>query len=49
MWIGMYVTGRFHDKYEVLCGLEQMIEHDAMIQFEVLCRLEQMWNNALMA
>jgi hypothetical protein len=30
MWIGNYVTGSFYDQYEVLCGLEQMIENDVM-------------------
>jgi hypothetical protein len=28
--IGYYVTGSFHDQYEVLCELEQMIEDDVM-------------------
>jgi hypothetical protein len=28
MWIGNDVAGGFHDKFEVLCGLEQMIEDD---------------------
>jgi hypothetical protein len=26
MWIGMDGTGSFHNKFEILCGLEQMIE-----------------------
>jgi hypothetical protein len=26
MWIGMVVRGSFHNQFEVLCGLEQMIE-----------------------
>jgi hypothetical protein len=30
MWIGKDVTGRFHDKFEVLFELEQMIEDDVM-------------------
>jgi hypothetical protein len=30
MWIGKDVTGRFPDKFEVLCGLEQMIDDDAI-------------------
>jgi hypothetical protein len=25
MWIGKHVTGSFHDIFEVICGLEQMI------------------------
>jgi hypothetical protein len=29
-WIGKYFIGRFHDKFEVLCGLEQMTEDDGM-------------------
>jgi hypothetical protein len=30
MLIGDDVTGRFHDQFEVLCELEQMIEDDVM-------------------
>jgi hypothetical protein len=30
MWIGKGVTGSVHDQFEVLCGLEQMIEDDVM-------------------
>jgi hypothetical protein len=30
MWIAKYVTESRHDKFEELCGLEQMIEEDAM-------------------
>jgi hypothetical protein len=30
MWIGNDVTGSIHDKFEVLCGLEKMIEDDVM-------------------
>jgi hypothetical protein len=30
MWIGEHMTGSFRVKFEVLCGLEQMIEDDAM-------------------
>jgi hypothetical protein len=30
MWIGRDVTGSIHDQFEVLCGLEQMIEDDVM-------------------
>jgi hypothetical protein len=26
MWIGMDVTGSFHNQFEELCGLEQMIK-----------------------
>jgi hypothetical protein len=28
MWIGMDVTGGFHDQYEIICGLEQMIKDE---------------------
>jgi hypothetical protein len=30
MWIGKDVTGSCHVQFEVLCGLEQMIEDDFM-------------------
>jgi hypothetical protein len=30
MCFGDYVAGWFHDKFEVLCGLEQMIENDVL-------------------
>jgi hypothetical protein len=30
MWIGKDVTGRFHEQFEVLYGLEQMIEDVVM-------------------
>jgi hypothetical protein len=30
MWIGKDVTGSFHDQFELLCGLDQMIEDDVM-------------------
>jgi hypothetical protein len=36
MWIGKDVTGCFHDKFEVLCGLEQIIEDDVMTLFDVI-------------
>jgi hypothetical protein len=42
MWIGNVMAGTFHDKFEVLCGLEQMIEDDVMTKFEVVSKLEQM-------
>jgi hypothetical protein len=41
MWIGNDVAGSIHDKFQVLCGLEQMIYDDIMTSFEVLCGLEQ--------
>jgi hypothetical protein len=30
MWTGKDVTGLIHDKYDVVCGLEQIIEDDVM-------------------
>jgi hypothetical protein len=30
MLIGKYVTGSFHDQFELICGLDQMIEDDVM-------------------
>jgi hypothetical protein len=30
MWIGNNVTGIFQDQFDVLCGLEQLIEHDVL-------------------
>jgi hypothetical protein len=30
MWIGKNASGSNHDQFEVLCGLEQMIENDVM-------------------
>jgi hypothetical protein len=30
MLIGKDVTESFHDQFELLCGLDQMIEHDVM-------------------
>jgi hypothetical protein len=30
MWIGMYVNGSYHEQFEVLYGLEQMIEDEVM-------------------
>jgi hypothetical protein len=30
MWIGKYVTGSFHDQFEVVYGIEQMIVDDNM-------------------
>jgi hypothetical protein len=30
MWIGKNVAGSYHDKFEIPCGLEQMIEDDDM-------------------
>jgi hypothetical protein len=45
-WIGCACN--LHDKFGLLCGLEQMIKNDVMTNFDVLCELEQMWYNALM-
>jgi hypothetical protein len=35
MWIGTDVRGSIHDHFEVLYGLDQMIEDDVMTKFEV--------------
>jgi hypothetical protein len=37
MWIGKDVKGSFHDQFDVLCGLEQMMETDAMTKYKVIC------------
>jgi hypothetical protein len=37
MWIGKELTRSFHDQFEVICGLFQMIEDDVMAKFEVIC------------
>jgi hypothetical protein len=42
MWIGMDVTGRFHDQFEVIFELEQMIEDAVMTNYKVLCGFERM-------
>jgi hypothetical protein len=42
MWIGKDVTRSFYGHFEILCGLEQMIEDNVMTKFEVLCGFEQM-------
>jgi hypothetical protein len=30
MWIGKDVTGSFHDQFQKICELEEMIEDDVM-------------------
>jgi hypothetical protein len=30
MWIGMYVRGSFHNQFEVLCGLAQIINDNVI-------------------
>jgi hypothetical protein len=30
MWIGKYMTRSFHDQFEVICGIEHMIQDDAL-------------------
>jgi hypothetical protein len=30
MWVGMDVAGKFHDQFEVICGLEQMMQDDVL-------------------
>jgi hypothetical protein len=37
MWIGKDVRGSFHDIFELLCGLDQMMEEDVMTKYEVIC------------
>jgi hypothetical protein len=37
MWIGTDVRGSIHYQFEVLYGLDQMIEDDVMTKFEVRC------------
>jgi hypothetical protein len=36
MWIGKNVRGSFHDQFEELCELKQMIKDDVMTKFEVI-------------
>jgi hypothetical protein len=48
MWIGIYVTGRFHDQFEIQCKLDQLIEVDVMTEFEVICGYEQMIQDAVL-
>jgi hypothetical protein len=42
MWIGKDVTVRYHDQFEVLCELKQMIEDDVMTKYILVCVLEGM-------
>jgi hypothetical protein len=42
------LTGNFHDQFEVLCGLEEMIDDDVMTWFDVICGLEEMIYNVVM-
>jgi hypothetical protein len=37
MCIGNDMAGSIHDKFEVICGLEQMIEDDVMTKYEWIC------------
>jgi hypothetical protein len=37
MWIGKDMTGSFHDKFEVMFGLDQMMEEEVMTKYEVIC------------
>jgi hypothetical protein len=41
MCIGKEVTGSIHDQFEVLCGLEQMINDVVMSKFKVQLGLER--------
>jgi hypothetical protein len=36
IWILKDVTGIFHDQFEVICGLDQMIDDDVLTKFEVI-------------
>jgi hypothetical protein len=40
------LRGRFHDQFEVPCGLVEMIEDDVMTKFVVIFGYEQMLNDA---
>jgi hypothetical protein len=42
MWIRNDVTGSFQDQFDVIYGLNQMIEDAGMTKLKVLCRLERM-------
>jgi hypothetical protein len=48
MWIGIYVTGRFHDQFEIQCKLYQVKEVDVMTYFEFICGYEQMIQDAVL-
>jgi hypothetical protein len=41
MWIGIDLIGNFHEQFEVICELEQMIGDDVLTKYELLCGLEQ--------
>jgi hypothetical protein len=36
MRIGKYVSGSFHEQFEILCRFDQMIDDDVMTYFEVI-------------
>jgi hypothetical protein len=38
---------KFHDQFEVLCEIEQMIEDDVMTQFEMKSEFEQIIYDSL--
>jgi hypothetical protein len=40
-WIRKYVTGSFHDQFEVPCGLEQVKFYKVLTQ----CEVNFHWNN----
>jgi hypothetical protein len=37
MWIGKDETGSFHDQFDVLCGLEQMINLMTWLNLRCFC------------
>jgi hypothetical protein len=37
MWIGKDVTGSFHDQFDLIFGLDQMMEYDVMTKYKVTC------------
>jgi hypothetical protein len=36
MWIGKDVTGSFHDQFELLCGLDQVMDDEVMTKYKVI-------------
>jgi hypothetical protein len=48
MWIGKDMTRSFHDQFEVMCGLDQMMEEDVMTKYELICGKEQIVMDAVL-
>jgi hypothetical protein len=42
MWIGKYLKGNFHDTFDIIYPLQQILYDAFMTQYEVLYVLEQM-------